>query len=687
MLFVTVDKLDRISHGTAAVQHEPSNEKGQLRGRQFTQGTSAKSVVGTPLIANPFPPDPLRVFPPVSNSPDLGALSPRQLVGLCRNASMAPGGDRQMINDIVTEISWRYHTHDKKLHGFTTLDCVLLVHALAKRGVPAPELFDWVAEALLSGDHDRWNAQDVSMILWSYATSKHHHPRLFQAGCNRVKRRREQSGLGEFEAQHLTNIAWSLATTGHLDTKCLKMIAEAVVNHSTSGKLATYTPQNLSILLWSFSTLKTPVPALFNAIEKEVCHRQQFPEGLGEFTAQHLTLLIWSLASTRRVQPTLLQILSREILQRRVSVNGLADFNLQNLGNIFWSLATLRSNDTQTPTAMQSISDDAALINMIKFELVERYHRGDIQRATPQHLSNTARSAASLEDPSEALLTPIQCEVYRRAREGKISAFSPQDLSTLAWAYSTQGCGEAEDFRILISAALEKGLKQHTAQGLLMFLWSVIKSARLPKQEINAFFSQVEKAFVREERSVSDTVMFLWCCAVHGDLKASRVNPLLNRISRSGNLTGTEKRQLLQVRLACQLAHRTDIVWSKSLSQTLDEFLKNESVPESSAFHKEVARTVDAVLIAAGLPTATMEAKESIYFVDMRLPRGLGVLQVNGPYHRPGDGIEAFRDSQLQQLGLPVRKVWWNQWQLLKTSERFEFCRDLLGLNNRHSKL
>jgi hypothetical protein len=428
--------------------------------------------------------------------------------------------------------------------------------------------------------------------------------------------------------------------------------------------LAPFTSQNLSILLWSYSTLKTPVDDLFTVVSQEVIRRSQTDEGLAAFTAQNLTLLLWSTASTRQSQPDLIQKVSHEILERAATSEGLTTFNVQNLGNILWSLATLHSKESP-------------LIAAVKSELLERYKQGTLRYVTPQHLSNMAWSLASLEDRSDELMKSIQSEVMHRANQGTITHFTPPDFSNLARGYSVVGVGSTEDFRVLICAAVQKGLESHTAQGLLMFLWSVIKSAQLPKDEMNAFFADVQRVFLAKERSITDLVFFLWCSAIQGSLHASQFNPLLQRIAKA-ELGTTEKRQLLQVRLACQVAERSDILWPPDLTASLDQFLKDEPSPQSSAFHQEVARTVDAILVAEGRPRTVVEGRVEIYFVDLLTPDL--VIQVNGPHHRHGDAIEEFRDRQLASLGYPVKKVWWDQWQQLRTSERFEYCRKMLGL-------
>jgi hypothetical protein len=158
-----------------------SSEKGELRGREFTRGAPQRATA-----VNPFVPDPYRPSTSVPWASQLAALAPRALVDRCRN----PETTVDEIQNIVAEITRRHQLKDE-LPPFTTRDLILLCHALAKRSIAAPQLFEWIANALIAGNPDAWNSQDLSMIAGSFATAKCYHKALFKTICEQVKSRGE----------------------------------------------------------------------------------------------------------------------------------------------------------------------------------------------------------------------------------------------------------------------------------------------------------------------------------------------------------------------------------------------------------------------------------------------------------------------------------------------------------------
>ena len=71
-----------------------------------------------------------------------------------------------------------------------------------------------------------FNQQDLSNIVWAYATADESHPKLFKKVADHIV---ALENLGSFKPQALSNIVWSYATEKESNPKLFKKVASHIV--------------------------------------------------------------------------------------------------------------------------------------------------------------------------------------------------------------------------------------------------------------------------------------------------------------------------------------------------------------------------------------------------------------------------------------------------------------------------
>ena len=126
-----------------------------------------------------------------------------------------------------------------------------------------------------------FNAQDLAITAWAYATAGHASPALFDALALASIAR-----VGEFKQQNLANTAWAYATAGHASPALFDAIASASV-----ARMGEFDAQGLANTAWAYATAGHASPALFDAIASASAAR------VGEFNAQALANTAWAYAA------------------------------------------------------------------------------------------------------------------------------------------------------------------------------------------------------------------------------------------------------------------------------------------------------------------------------------------------------------------------------------------------------
>jgi hypothetical protein len=98
--------------------------------------------------------------------------------------------------------------------------------------------------------------QDVSNIVWAYATAQVSHPKMFEKMANHVI---AHDHLREFNPQNLSNTLWSYATMGIVDKHLFSSFVPTAVK-----LIDKYNKQDLGNIAWAYAVADVDAPTLFN---------------------------------------------------------------------------------------------------------------------------------------------------------------------------------------------------------------------------------------------------------------------------------------------------------------------------------------------------------------------------------------------------------------------------------------
>ncbi|KAJ1455610.1 hypothetical protein M885DRAFT_440841, partial [Pelagophyceae sp. CCMP2097] len=135
------------------------------------------------------------------------------------------------------------------------------------------------ATSSIINESDLWKSRELSNACWGIAKIGNvQAPALFDAVAAEAPKK-----IATFNPQELTNILWAYATAG-VEAPAL---FEAVAAES-SKKIATFNSQDLANTVWSYSTAGVEAPALFEAVAVEA------PKKIATFTPQALANTVWA---------------------------------------------------------------------------------------------------------------------------------------------------------------------------------------------------------------------------------------------------------------------------------------------------------------------------------------------------------------------------------------------------------
>ncbi|KAL7487866.1 hypothetical protein ACHAW6_013432 [Cyclotella cf. meneghiniana] len=135
-----------------------------------------------------------------------------------------------------------------QIDKFNGQDLSNMVWAFATLSIQHPDLFKAVGDAVVVTNLKRFQPQDFSNIVWSFATLHEEHPVMFQSVGDMIA----ASNLRGFKPQELSNILWAFATLSANHSEMFQKVGDTIVDNYDS--LKAFTPQNLSNIVWAFAT-------------------------------------------------------------------------------------------------------------------------------------------------------------------------------------------------------------------------------------------------------------------------------------------------------------------------------------------------------------------------------------------------------------------------------------------------
>jgi hypothetical protein len=234
-----------------------------------------------------------------------------------------------------------------------------IVWAFATAAISHPTLFENVANHIVRLDSlNRFtHPQDVSNTVWAYATAGIHHAKLFEKMANHIV---GLNSLDKFtHPQDVSNTVWAYATAGIHHPKLFEKVANHIIK---LDNLDRFEPQHLSNTLWAYAKAGIHHPKLFEKMANHIVESGS----LDKFDPQALKDTVWAYATAQVPHPKLFQKVAKAAIQRKEEFN-----NSQGVANLLWAYATMGIVDKQlfssfVPTAANliDICDNQGLANL-----------------------------------------------------------------------------------------------------------------------------------------------------------------------------------------------------------------------------------------------------------------------------------------------------------------------------------
>jgi len=265
------------------------------------------------------------------------------------------------------------------------------------------DLFDHIAMNAVDVKAEL-NAQEISNVLWAFATVNKSHAVLFEAMGDQVV---AFEHLGDFKhPQDFSNTLWAYAKAGVNHPKLFQKVANYIVE---SKSLDRFIPQDFSNTIWAYATAGVRHPSLFEKVANHIVESKS----LNQFYPQALSNIVWAYAKVGIDHPELFEKVANHI----VKTDSLNQFYPQALSNIVWAYATAQVSH---PKLFQKVADAA----------IQR----EREFSNSQHVANLlwANAAMGIVDKQLFLsLVPTAAKL--------INTYNNQDIANIAWAYAVAG--------------------------------------------------------------------------------------------------------------------------------------------------------------------------------------------------------------------------------------------------------
>jgi hypothetical protein len=174
---------------------------------------------------------------------------------------------------------------------------------------------------------NRFMPQNLSNIIWAFATAGKAHPRLFSKIGDHIVAMKD---LSTFLPQHFSNILWSCATAGESHPKLFSKFGDHII---AMKDLSGFKPQALSNLLWAYATAGESHPLLFQKLVNVANLR------CNECNPQDIANLFWAYATVGIINQHLFISFAPAVKSVLIQCNS------QNIANIAWAYAVANVND------------------------------------------------------------------------------------------------------------------------------------------------------------------------------------------------------------------------------------------------------------------------------------------------------------------------------------------------------
>jgi hypothetical protein len=191
-----------------------------------------------------------------------------------------------------------------------------------------PQLYSKLGNHIVAIDNlSGFMPQNLSNIIWSYATAGKAHPKLFSKIGDHIV---AMMDLSSFLPQHFSNILWSCATAGKSHPKLFSKFGDHII---AMKDLSGSKPQELSNLLWAYATAGESHPLLLQKLAHVAISRSN------DFKPQELSNLLCAYATVAIIDEHLFTSFAPAVK------SVLCKCNNQSIANIAWAYAVANVND------------------------------------------------------------------------------------------------------------------------------------------------------------------------------------------------------------------------------------------------------------------------------------------------------------------------------------------------------
>jgi hypothetical protein len=511
------------------------------------------------------------------------------------------------------------------------------------------DLFDHIAMQSIKM-RSGFNEQDVSNMVWAFATVKKRHDALFKAMGDHIV---VQDHLRDFRPQALSNTIWAYATAGVSHPTLFEKMAHHIV---TFDHLRDFRPQALSNIVWAYATAGVNHPQLFAKLANHLVRLDH----LRDFDQQAISNIVWAYATAGVSHPQLFEQLANHV----VRLDHLRDFRPQSVSNTVWAYATA---GVSRPDLFENMAN----------HIVQLDH---LRHFKPQALSNIVWAYATAEVSHPELFEKMANHIVGL---DYLRDFNPQALSNTVWAYATAQVSHPKMFQQVAKAAIlckEEFISQQVAN----ILWSYATLGILDKQLFSSFAPTAAK--LMDNYNNQNLANVAWAYAV-ADVDAPTLfnDRFINKCLEKKDGFGAE--ELFQL-------HQWHLWQTKEMSRNgLPEALQDRCynafitrAPTPSKLQDDVVGQLSSI----GLVPKEEVILDSGYRIDALVEvngKTIGV-EVDGPFHFIGKSKTPLARTILKRRQVPsidgielVSVPYWEWVNLGKDqTKKQEYLRRLVGL-------
>jgi hypothetical protein len=541
--------------------------------------------------------------------------------------------------------------HESEARHISNLAYAYALIEYVPKFVDGSDLFDHIAMHSAKMRME-FNEQDVSNMVWAFATVDKRHDALFKAMGDQVV---AQDHLRDFRPQALANIVWAYATAQVSHPQ----LFEKMANHIAGlDHLREFKPQNLSNTVWAYATAGVNHPQLFAKLANHIAGL----DNLREFKSQELSNTVWAFALAEVSHPDLFENMANHIVQ----LDHLRHFKPQALSNIVWAYATAGVNHPK-------------LFEKMANHIVRLDHLKDFR---PQALSNIVWAYATAGVSHPKMFEKMANHIVRLDH---LKDFRPQALSNTVWAYATAQVFHSKMFQQVAKAAIQRKddfISQHVAN----LLWSYATMGIVDKQLFSSFGPTAVKLI--DNYNYQELANVAWAYAV-ADVDAPTLfnDRFINKcLGKKDGFSLEDLSQLHQWHL-WQTKEKSRTGSPEALQDTCYRAFTSQSLRPSKLQDDVVDQ-----LSFIGLDPKEEVLMDSGYRIDAIVEvngKTIGV-EVDGPSHFVGKSKSPTGSTILKRRQVPaidkielVSVPGWEWYTLGKDqTKKQEYLRRLLGLDN-----